>query len=72
MHISSGFDAFLVIYSATRKYTESIPDGYLLNAKVNRSVCVGFNIYIKEANFFYIYTYMGSTHKRKDPNYKYL
>lgn len=51
LHISSGFDRFLVIYSATCKYPKSTLDGYLLYPKVNRSVCIGLNIYIKEAHF---------------------
>lgn len=53
LHTSSGFDRFVVIYSVTcRIHTRSIPDGCLLNAKVNRSVCITLNIYIKEASFF--------------------
>lgn len=54
LHISLGFDRFLVIYSATCKCTESIPDGYLLNANVNRSVWIRLNIYIKETIFFFL------------------
>lgn len=74
LHLSPGSDKFLVINSVTRRYTKTIPDGYLFYAKLNKQVYTAWDIYTKKTTLFFGggEPYIGSTHKGKDPSYKYL